>query len=261
MGCGCSLGLSKGKIKMEKTKLSTLDDVFGQVQNFVDEVYEIMDPLQERRAKLLEETELSKVVCGNTHHAIIGTIFSLIVAVKNVRIDDLFKTSFEPPFIEIDASKATGNISKCVEILLRYIKTIVDAKDRIEPLIEKAKEFSETAQDLPDKAKEEINNIGLGPIEAIMAVKNTAFNCKQMGNLPKYLNELKDLVKCCLEEIMSAIKEINDKKSKLLQIGNICESKKFSILKDCYSECGFKIEVTPEAKKKWEKESKCTGGK
>ena len=80
-------------------------------------------------AKLLEETEISKVVNGNTHQSIVGTIFSLIVAFKNVKINDLFKTSFEPLFIEIDASKATGNMSKCEEILLRYIKTIVDDKD------------------------------------------------------------------------------------------------------------------------------------
>jgi len=234
-----------------------MDDIFGTVQKFVDEVYAVMDPINERRTQLLEETELSKVVCGNTHHAIVGTIFALLMTAKNVRIDDLIKTSFEPPFIEIDVSNAAGNISKCVEALLNYIKTLVDTKDRIEPLIEKAKEFSETAHELPDKAKEEMNNAGkLGPMEAIIAVKNTAVNCKHMANLPSLLTDLKDLVTNSLLSRSKAQSKRSTIKNKLLQIGKTCESKKLKTPKDCYVECGNKIEVTSEAKKKWEKESK-----
>ena len=114
---------------------------------------------------------------------------------KNVRIDDLINTSFDPPFIKIDVSKEMGNIIKCVEALLNYIKILVDTKDQIEPLIEKAKEFSETAQELLENTKEEMNNAeNLRPIEAIMAVKNVAVNCKHMTNLPSLLTDLKDLV-------------------------------------------------------------------
>jgi hypothetical protein len=47
---------------MQKTKLPAMDSVFGEVQNFVDEVYAIMDPLKESRDDLLLETELSKVI-------------------------------------------------------------------------------------------------------------------------------------------------------------------------------------------------------
>ena len=119
------------------------------------------------------------------HHAIVGTIYAVLMIIKNVRIDDLINTSFEPPLIEIDVSNATSNISKCVKALLNHIKTFADIKDRIEPLIEKAKEFSETAQELLDKAKEEISNAGnLGFIEAIMAFKNAAVKCKHMINFP-----------------------------------------------------------------------------
>ena len=256
MGWGCSLG-SESRIQMKTTKLPAMDDIFREVQKFVDEVYAIRDPLEEDRARLLKETEVAKIPWGNTHHATVGILFALLVTVKNPKIDELFKTSFEPPFIEIDISKSTGKTLACVKALLKYVKTIVDVKDRIDPMIEKAKEFCDTAEGLPDKAKDEANNaVGLGPMEMIMAVKNTAINCKHMANLPKFLNDFKDLVKCSLEEIKGAVKEINEKKAKLLQLTKACETKKFTLPKDCYVEWGNKIVETPEAKKRWNQDTK-----
>ena len=256
MGWGGSKG-SVSRIEMKTTKLPAMDDIFGEVQKFVDEVYAIRDPLEEDRAKLLQETEITKIPWGSTHHAAVATIFSLLVTAKNPKIDELFKTSLEPPFIEIEASKATGKTLACVKALLKYIKTIVDVKDRIDPLIEKAKEFSETAKGLPDKAKDEVKNAtGLGPMDAIMAAKNTTANCKHMANLPAFMNEFKDLVKCSLEEIKGAVKEINEKKAKMLQVVKDCESKKVTLPKDCYAECGNKIVETPEAKKRWSQDTK-----
>ena len=257
MGCGCSLG-SSDRIEMQKkTKLPAMDDVFDGIQKFVDELYAIMDPFEESRNKLLEETGLDKVVWGNTHHATVGIIFALVATAKNVRVDDLFKTMFEPPFIEIDTSQATDKVAPSCKALVDYIKTIVDVKDRIEPLIQKSKEIAETAKDLPDKAKDEVKNAkDLGPLGMISAVKNTAINCKHMASLPSLLSDFKDLVFSSIEEIKGAVKELNDKKGKLLQIGKTCQSKKLVTPKECYLECGNKIEVKPEAKKKWEKESK-----
>ena len=212
MGCGCSLG-SSDRIEMKKTKLPAMDDIFDGVQKIVDEVYAVMDPVEESRWKLLQETELSKVVWGNTHHATVGIIFALVATGKNIKVDSLFKTKFEPPFIELDTSQATGKMVPCCEALLKYIKSIVDAKDRIEPLVEKAKEIAETAKDLPDKAKDEAQNAkDLGPLEMISAVKNTAINWKHMANLPNLVTELKDLVTSSIEEVKGAVKELNDKK-------------------------------------------------
>ena len=242
---------------MKKTKLPAMDDIFGEVQKFVDEVYAIRDPLEKDRAKLLKETEILTIPCGNTHHAAVGTIFALLVTTKNPKINELFKTSLEPPFIDIDESKATGETLACVQALLKYIKTVVDVKDRIPPLVVKSKQFADTAKGLPAKAKDEAKKAtGLGIMDGIMAIKNTATNSKHMASLPNLMNEFQDLVKCSLDEIIGAVKELNEKKENMQQVVNSCESKMFTHPKDCYLECGDEIEVTLEAKKRWSKDKK-----
>ena len=251
MGCGGSG--EKSKISMQKTGLPAMDELFDDVQGFVDEIYELMDPIDDARAKLLEETEFDKISCGNTHHATVGIIFAM-AATMSGSVDVAFKIKAEMPFIELDKSKGTGKVVSCIEAFQEYVKAISAAKDRIEPLAMKSKEFAEKAPDLPNKAKDEVKNAqGLGPFQAIAAVKNTASNCKHMASLPTLVNDLRKLVTDCITELQSIVKELNNKKTKLADIGKTCQSKKLVLPKECYLECGDKIDSSAEKKKEWDK--------
>jgi len=256
MGCGGSSG-SSGKIKMKKTKLADMDEFFDDVQGLVDEIYELKDPVEEARDALLESTGLDKVTCGNTHHATVGIVFAIASQSNGTDVAKAFKASAEAPYIEINKSSASGNLIQCIDDLQLYIKSLIAAKDRIEPLSKKVKEFAEKAPELPNKAKESVNSAGdLGAMDKINAVKNTATNSKQLGSLPALVNELRLTVQNSILEIQGATKELDESSGKLTTIGKKCSEKKLTSPKDCYLECGKEVKVSAEAKKEWEKKKK-----
>jgi hypothetical protein len=256
MGCGGSSGTS-GPIKMKKTKLEELDEFFDDVQGLIDEIYELKDPVEEARGKLLESTELAKVTCGNTHHAIVGIVFAIASQLRGGEIGNIFTITIEAPFIEINSESATGRLIESIDALKEYIESIIGAKDRIEPLVQKVTEFVKKAPELPNKAKEGVSSAkGLGLMDQINAVKNTATNCRNLTSLPSLINEFKQTVQNTLAEIQGATKELNEVKSKLSEISKKCSAKNLTSPKECYLECGKPIKVTPEAKKEWDKKNK-----
>jgi hypothetical protein len=256
MGCGGSSG-SSGQIKMKKTKLGDMDEFFDDAQGLIDEIYELKDPVEEARDALLESSELEKVTCGNTHHATVGIVFAIASQSNGSDCSNAFKASAEAPYIEINKGSSSGKLLQSIDDLQAYIKALIAAKDRIEPLSKKAKEFAEKAPELPNKAKESVNNAGdLGAMDKISAIKNTATNCKNLGSLPSLVNELRLTVQNSLLEIQGASKELEESKSKLSEIGKKCSEKKLTSPKDCYLECGKEVKVSPEAKKEWERRKK-----
>lgn len=256
MGCGGSSGTS-GPIKMKPTKLGELDEFFDDVQGLIDEIYELKDPVEKAREALLESTELAKVTCGNTHHAIVGIVFAIASQLRGGEIGNAFTITLEAPYIEINSESATGRLLESIDAFKEYIGSIIGAKDRIEPLVQKVTEFVKKAPELPSKAKEGVSSAGdLGMMDKINAVKNTATNCRNLTALPSLINEFKQTVQNTLVEIQGATKELNEVKSKLSEIGKKCSAKNLTSPKECYLECGKPIKVTPEAKKEWDKKNK-----
>lgn len=254
MGCGSSTG-SDGKIQMQKTKLAGMDEFFDDVQGFCDEVYEVIDPINDAADELMDTTDLDKVEGATVHHAMVGIVFALAAQSNGADVGNLFDVKPSPPFIEINKGSATGKTVKAIDDLMEYIKALTAAKDRIQPLAEKAKSFAEKAPDLPDKAKDELGNAGdLGAMDKIRAVKNTGANCKNMAKLPSLITDLKDTVTAALEDVQGGSKELNAKKGKLSDIGKECNSKGKATAKDCYLLCGDPIKAT-DAQKKKHKES------
>lgn len=252
MGCGSSKG-SAGKIKMEKTKLPEMDSFFNDVQGLVDEVYQLRDPIEDAKDELIYNTDFEKVVCSNTHHAIVGTVFSLATLGDEKDIAKLFDVTLEEPYVKIDTKHATGKIIKATDALVDYVKSLTNAKKNIERLLTKANSFAEKAPDLPDKAKDALGSAGdLGALDKIRAVKNTASNCKELGKIPALVKDLQSTVTNAIKELQSAGKELNDKKAKLLEIRKKLLEKKANIPRDCYLTCGEKINETAELKKEWE---------
>lgn len=251
MGCGSYS--SAGKIKMEKTKLKGLDEFFDDAQGLIDEIYEIKEPIEDARRELLDATEFEKIVCSNTHHATVGLVFAMC-ATNPAGAADVVKMKESEPFIELNKKSASGKLVMTCEAFQEYIEAIVKAKDRIEPLAEKAQSFAEKAPDLPNKAKEDIEgSTDLGMFEKVAAIKNVSMNCKSLGSVPNLVNELKMIVLNGLKEVQAASKELNDHKAKLGDIGKKCQEAKLTTPKDCYLKHGNKIEVTPALKAEWEK--------
>lgn len=250
MGCGSSTG-SDGKIRMQKTKLPGMDEVFDEVQGFVDEVYEIQDPIDDALENLLWYTNFHKTVGATAHHCCVGIVFSLAAASNGAGVDNLFEVKPASPFLELNKSSAQGDTVKAIDAFTDYIKALTAAKDRIEPLAEKAKGFAEKAPDLPGKCKEDISNSkDLGMMEKAKAAKNTATNSKHMAKLPSLVTGLKDTIQEAFESIQGAGKELTAKKDKLSDIGKDCAAKKLEYPKDCYLECGDPINVDGNAKKR-----------
>lgn len=248
MGCGSSTGGDR-KIRMKKTKLTGMDEFFDDVQGFIDEVYKIKDPIDDAKDDLMDSTDLDKVVGANTHHATVGVVFSLASQANGADVTNIFQILPKEPFIKINKRSAAGKTAKSVDNITDYINAFVAAQSRIEPLAQKAKSFAEKAPDLPDKAKEEVNNSGdLGAMDKLRAVKNTATNCKNMAKLPELVTELKDTVADAIAEIQAACKELNAKKGDLANIGKKCAAAKKVSPKDCYLECGDKIDDGADSK-------------
>jgi hypothetical protein len=221
MGCSGSSGTS-GKIKIKKTKLSDMDEFFDDVKGLVDEIYEIKYPIEKARDALLKSSDLDEVTCGNTHHATVGIVFAISAQSNGSDCSNAFKASAEAPYIEINKGSSSGKLLQSIDDLQEYIKALIAAKDRIEPLSMKAKEFAEKAPELPSKVKQSAKNAGdLGVLAKISAIKNTATNCKQLGSLPSLVNELRLTVQNSLLEIQGASKELEESKSKLSEIGKI----------------------------------------
>lgn len=250
MGCGSSTG-GDGKIQMQKTKLEGMDEFFDDVQGFIDEIYEIQDPIEDSKEALLESSDFEKIEGASVHHAAVGIVFALASQSNGSDVANLFKVTGSSPFLEINKSSASGGLLTSVDNLTKYIMALTAAKDRIEPLSEKAKGFAEKAPDLPDKVKGEINNAGdLGAMDKLRAVKNTSVNCKNMSKLPGLVKDFKDTIMGALADVQGAAKELEAKKSKLGDIGKKCSKDGKKTPKDCYLHSGDPIKVTDEDKKK-----------
>ncbi len=250
MGCGSSTG-SDGKINMKKTKLPGMDEVFDEVQGFWDEIYAIQDPIDDALDDLLYYSSFHTTVGATAHHCAVGVVFALAAASNGAGTEDLFDVKAESPFLTLNKGSAQGDTVKAIDAFTEYIKALTAAKDRIEPLAEKAKGFAEKAPDLPGKCKDDVGNAGdLGAMDKMRAVKNTATNSKHMAKLPSLVTGLKDTIQEAFESIQGAGKELNDKKGKLSDIGKNCATKKLETPKCCYLEAGEPINCEGDAKKK-----------
>lgn len=153
MGCGGS-GRGDGKIRMQKTKLSDLDEIFDDAQGLIDEIYQLKDPIEDKRDSLLDSTQFDKVTCGNTHHATVGIVFAMWASSKSSEdAKEAFVAKAEAPFIELNKKSASGDQVKCVDDFTEYVQALGAAQERIPALAEKAQQIAEKAPDLPDKAK------------------------------------------------------------------------------------------------------------
>ena len=152
MGCGGSGG--DKKIRMQKTKLSDLDEVFDDAQGLIDEIYGLKDPIEDKRDALLDSTQFDKVKCGNTHHATVGIVFAMWASSKSAEdAKEAFVAKAEAPFLEINKKSASGNLVKCIDDFTEYVQALGAAQERVPALAEKAQQIAEKAPDLPDKAK------------------------------------------------------------------------------------------------------------
>jgi phage-related minor tail protein len=238
---------------MEKTKLPEIDSFFDDVQELIDEVYGLRDPIEDAKDEIIYNTDFEKIVCSNTHHAIVGIVFALSTLGDEKDLSKLFDVTLEEPFVKIDTKHAAGKLIKATDSLTDYVKNIVNARKNIERLLKKATSFAERAPELPDKAKEALSgSSSLGALDKIRAVKNTSVNCKELGKIPTLVKELQMTATNAIKELQEAGKELNANKTKLLDIRKKLLEKKASIPKDCYLVSGEKIKETPELKKEWE---------
>ena len=253
MGCGSSTG-ADGKIAMKKTKLPAVDEFFDDVQGFIDEVYEIQDPICDAEEKLLYHTDFQDTAGANIKHAIVGLVFNIAAQGNADAIDKVVKITDKEPFISLDGSGISGDVSAGIDCVNDYIKAVIGAKDRIQPLADKGKSFAEKAPDLPGKAKDEVGNAGgLGTMDKLRAIKNTTSNVRAVAKLPTLVNDFKDTVMGAITNIQAAVKEINNKKGKMVDIGNKCAGKNLTSSRECYQECGDPI---PAGDKKAKKKAK-----
>ena len=100
---------------MKKTKLPAVDEFFDDVQGFVDEVYEIQDPINDAEEKLLYNTDFEHQDGANIKHAIVGLVFSVAASGNLDNLDKFVKITEKSPFIALDASSATGEAKHGVE--------------------------------------------------------------------------------------------------------------------------------------------------
>lgn len=165
----------------------------------------------------------------------------------------MVKVTLSDPFLEIDASKAEGDVKKYIEQLKAYITSLCSIKEKIQAFAEKAEAFGKKAADVPSKAKEEVekNEKKLGFMEKAKALKNLSSNCRQVTKVPALVTQLKDTVMGAIEEILCACKEINEKKEKMADCVKKCNTEGKKTPKDCYMCSGAPIKCEAADKKKY----------
>jgi len=256
MGCGAS-SRNDGVIRMNKTKLAGVDEFFDDVQSVADEIYNIKDPIDTNKEMFLYHTDIWKLECGNTHHGVVGLVFSLASKSAESDLGNLFKVVPQSPFVEINKNGAASDDAKAIGYFEEYVKALVSAKDKIGPLAEKVKTLAEKAPDMPDKAKSEMENSGsMGAMDKMNAVRYTATNCKMLATMPGLIKELQQTVTDSLAEVQGAGKELQGKSSNMSETRKKCIDAKCSSAKDCYLTAGDKIDTSPEKVKEWKAKSK-----
>lgn len=252
MGCGSSTG-SGSKITMTKTKLDSVDAFFDDVQKMIQEVYDLLDPIDEAKMALLECTGFDKVECATVQHAAVGIILAFCASLNGLDVMSMVTIKMSDPFIEIDGSKAEGTVKDGIEQLKKYVKALCSCKEKIEAFVEKAKAFGERAAEVPAKAKEEStkNEKKLGAMDKLRAMKNCTMNCRQVTKVPALVTQLKDTVMGAIEEILAACKELEAKKEKMIDCGAKCMKENKKTPKECYLLCGDAIKCEPADKKKY----------
>lgn len=158
MGCGGSGG-DGNKIRMQKTKLGELDEIFDDAQGLIDEIYKLMDPIEESREKLLRSSDFDQVKCGNTHHATVGIVFAMYASSKSAEdAMNAFETTTSSPFVQLNKKSASGKLVQCIDDFTAYVESLTKASERVAPLADKAKAIAEKAPDMPDKAKKGVES-------------------------------------------------------------------------------------------------------
>ncbi|CAI2377436.1 unnamed protein product [Moneuplotes crassus] len=253
MGCGSSTG-ADSKICLRKTKLFAVDEFFGEVQGLCEELYTIQDLIKSAEDKLLYDTDFHHADGANAKHAIAGIVFRVASLGNLDNFDKFVNITDKQPFISLEASSAPSETISSINAANDYINSVFLAKDRIEPLADKAKTFIEKAPEIPSKAKDEIAKAkDLDILEKVKSLKNTKCNVKEIARLPTVLFNFKDCVMKAITNIQSSIKELNSKKSKLNSISMICKNKRLTTPMTCYQECGdpiSKTEKKPASKSK-----------
>lgn len=158
MGCGGSSG-NYQRIEMKKTKISELDDIFKDAQDLIDKIYELKDPIEDAKDRLLADTGFSDVECATIQHAAVGIIFAMYASTKSpAELVDAFKITTTSPFLDINKDLSPPNIADSIQYFKDYVKALIKANEKVTSLAEKVKEIAEKVPDLPEKAKDSISN-------------------------------------------------------------------------------------------------------
>lgn len=237
---------------MVKTKIDAADKFFDDVQKLIQEVYDLLEPIDDAKCALLEATGFGKVECATVQHAAVGIILAYCASVKDLDVSKMIKCTMSDPYIEIDASKAEGDVKTYIEQLKKYVTSLSEIKEKIQAFVEKAEKFGKDAADVPAKCKDEVekNEKKLGFMDKARGMKNLSSNCRQVTKVPNLIKELKDTVMGAIDEILCAIKEINDKKDRMVKCIEKCNTEGKKTPKDCYMCSGDPIKCEPADKKK-----------
>jgi len=180
---GCTSTKSKEQLKeqrkighkFEETKLQKFDDFFAKAVPIFQKTEEFRHALEDCPEEMIEATDVDALnPTGNLFEAFKVFCWALSATHEGDFKKSKLKFTEAHPFIEFEAEDGHPEFDEFAKPLQKFLKIMVEGKDKFEPLAKEAEELAKSAEDLIKTADDEIKNSTLDTGDKFKALGKVA---------------------------------------------------------------------------------------
>ena len=198
MGCGESTGKSDGgaadtKIEFKEVGCASIDKLFNEAKDLVDELTSFQSSLEDQKANFFEATGFEFVPGARPKHAVVG-MFMSFAALSHGDLSAL-KADWkaDAPFAFVDVSNLGDQANSMYEAFVGYAKALQEIVEKLPAALEKAQGIVDQADTVQSKAEKELDELDI--MKKAKAVMFTGKNVMAASKLPKAVQESIDSTK------------------------------------------------------------------
>ena len=139
--------IKKDRMEIKRTD-TELDGLFGKTKDVIEELFNMKDPVKEKKLQFMKKSGFYEIPGGLLEHAIRGLVYSLSAFCKEFDIPiDIIEKS---PYIKVDMEKIRDNVAvgKAFMAFQEYVTELEKAIEDFPQLIEKTEELAKEAPQL-----------------------------------------------------------------------------------------------------------------
>ena len=192
---------------MKPTKIPTFDEVFTGLEEPANKLCDVAEAFDSANQSIYDLKNLKSfkkklAKCGNDAKAIMKVVVDDLKA-NSVQIAIGVGEDGMPTMEKIEVDSSNSDLGTAAQALFTLYEAGKSVLETVPGLITDIVKIAETCKEFPEKAKGLAEEAGLGAMDAIKAVKNTAGNCQQATSIPGSAEALVTATKELFETLKS----------------------------------------------------------